>query len=161
SAITVDPPPMTRLIMIVPALFFVIGVTVDRVGRLFERVAGRLGLALGGVGLLAALAYAGSWNYRVFFVDAVRLLPSPCGTTAGRLARQAGPSVKTFVVGAPRLFFYSPNMRFLTRGLAGDDVTAADIPIRERGHRDALFIVLPEFQEALSRLRAAYPNGNF
>jgi DNA-binding beta-propeller fold protein YncE len=57
------------------------------------------------------------------------------------------------------LYFSSPEMRFLARGLAGDDLRVDQIPVREQGHRDGLFLVAPALPEALARLRAVYPHG--
>lgn len=158
-AITVDPPPMTRLIMILPSFFFVIGVVVDRIGRLLERVAGRGGLAVGLVLWLGALGYAAAWNHRTFFVDYPRLLPANLATVAGNVTRSFGPSHKTWILSPPYLYFYGPSMRFLTRGLAGEDLRAEDLPVRERGRRHGVFLVMAPLADALARLRAVYPGG--
>ncbi|MBI2942412.1 MAG: glycosyltransferase family 39 protein, partial [Chloroflexi bacterium] len=156
---TVDPPPMTRLILMVPALFFVVGVVLDRLGRLAEQAAGRRGLVALALPLVVALGYAAVWNYHVFFVAYPRDFPTGVWTAAGNLARTLGPSSKTYMVGPPELYFLNSTVRFLTRGLAGDDLPEKDIPVRERGYRDGLFIVSPALPNALARLRAAYPNG--
>ncbi len=153
---TIDPPPMTRLILMLPALFFVVAVVLDRLGQLCERG----GLARLTAPLVAAgLGYATLWNYQTFFVDYPRKQPANMWTVAGHLARAAGPASKTYMMSPMHLYFYAPEMRFLARGMVGEDLFAEGIPVRERSYRDGLFLVSPAVPEVLARLRAAYPNG--
>jgi sugar lactone lactonase YvrE len=158
--VTIDPPPMTRLIMAFPALFFVAGTVLDRLGWFLREAAGRHRLLNPSVPLVVAgVCWATLWNCKTFFFDYPRISPANIWTAAGRLARAAGPTSKTYMVSPMHLYFYSPEMRFLARGLAGADVRIEDIPVRERGYRDALFLVSPALPDALSRLRAVYPTG--
>ena len=158
--VTIDPPPMTRLIMVFPALFFVAGVVLDRLGWLLGQVARRYHFVNPTLLLVvAALSWAALWNCRTFFVDYPRISPANLWTEAGRLARAAGPLSKTYMVSPMHLYFYAPEMRFLARGLAGADVRTDGIPVNERGYRNGLFLVSPAVPDALERLRAAYPKG--
>jgi sugar lactone lactonase YvrE/4-amino-4-deoxy-L-arabinose transferase-like glycosyltransferase len=157
---TIDPPPMTRLILMLPGLLILAGVALDRMAPLLQQGAVRAGLPHLGVPLLAvALGYAAVWNARTFFVDYPRMVPANLWTEAARLVRAQGPGSKTYMVSPMHIYFYSPEMRFQARGLVGADVTESEIPVRERGYRDALFLVSPALPEALARLRAAYPGG--
>ena len=64
---TVDPPSMTRLIQVVPALFLVAGLVIERLREVTVRAAGRAG-AVGLVVVIGgALAYAAAWNLSEFF----------------------------------------------------------------------------------------------
>lgn len=157
--VTIDPPPMTRLFMMFPALYFVVGVVLDRIGRVAEIAAGRRALAPLGLICLVAIGFSAFWNYRIFFDRYPRQLPAGTWTEAGRLVRAAGPEFKTYTVGPPHLFFHNSTMRFLAREMAGEDLKETDIPVAERGHRHGLFLVAPPMAGALDRLRAAYPNG--
>lgn len=157
--VTIDPPPVTRLIMVFPALFFVAGAVLERLGWLLGTTARRCGVVNPTVLVIAGVGWAAMWNCRTFFVDYPRLSPADIWTEAGRLAQAAGPTSKTYMVSPMHIYFSSPEMRFLARGLAGADVRADGIPVRERGYRDGLFLVSPALPDALAQLRTAYPNG--
>ena len=158
--VTVDPPPMTRLIMVFPALFFVAGAMLDRLGWLLGQAARRTGLVDPTLALVVAgVSWAALWNCRTFFIDYPRTAPPDLWTEAGHLARAAGPTSKTFMVSPMHIYFYSPEMRFLARGLVGADVPIGGIPVHERGYRDGLFLVSPALPDAVERLRTSYPHG--
>jgi DNA-binding beta-propeller fold protein YncE len=158
--VTVDPPPLTRLIMMFPALFFVAGAMLDRLGWLLGQAARRARLADPTLALVVAgVSWAALWNCRSFFIDYPRAAPPNLWTEAGHLARAAGPTSKTYMVSPTHIYFYSPEMRFLARGLAGADVPMGGIPVQERGYRDGLFLVSPALPDAVERLRTSYPHG--
>ena len=158
--VTIDPPPMTRLIMVFPALFFVAGAMLDRLGWLVGQTARRAGVFDPTLLLVVAgVSWATLWNCRSFFIDYPHASPPNLWTEAGHLAHAAGATSKTFMVSPMHLYFYSPEMRFLARGLAGADVPIDSIPVHERGYRDGLFLVSSALPDALERLRTTYPHG--
>lgn len=157
--VTVDPPPMTRLFIMWPALFVVAGLVIDRLGWAAHSAGGRRLLSAFAGMLAVGLAYSALWNYQTFFVQYPRELPASVWTVAGQLVRASGPDTKTYMLGPPHLYFFNSTMRFLTRGMAGDDIQEKDLPVAERGYRAALFIVSAQQTPALARLRSLYPGG--
>lgn len=157
--ITVDPPPMSRLMMSVPALVAVAAGVLDRLGRLARLAYGAQGPALArGVAALL-LGAAALWNLDVFFVHYPAVFPINLQTAAAEAVADAGSGYKAYFLGPPYLHSTAPTVRFLGRGVPRQDVTYDAIPVQERGHRGALFVVVPELPEVLERLREIYPEG--
>jgi DNA-binding beta-propeller fold protein YncE len=132
----------------------------DRLGWLLRQAARRARLLDPTLALVVAgVSWAALWNCRSFFIDYPRTAPPNLWTEAGPLARAAGPTSKTYMVSPMHIYFYSPEMRFLARGLVGADVPIGGIPVHERGYRDGLFLVSPALPDAVERLRTSYPHG--
>ncbi len=156
--ITIDPPPMTRLCLTIPAWCAIAALAFDRLAATFRptRRVTRIGFA---AIVVVALGYAGLWNLRLFFERYPQTLPANGWTVIGRLVRAKGPDFKSYMVSPMYLYAGSPEMRFWARGLAMDDLAVDAIPVRERGYRNGLFVVAPQLAPALATLRTAYPGG--
>lgn len=156
--VTVDPPPMTRLMLATPALFAVAAAMLDRLGRLAARGFGesgaRLATAIGGMMVVAAAL----WNLDMFFVRYPEQRPINPLTLAAATAAAAADH-KVFFVGSDHLNSSAPTVRFLARDVAREDIEPGAIPVQELGKRDALFLVEADLHEAVQRLQAYYPYG--
>lgn len=157
--VTSDPPPMSRLMLALPAVFALAAAMLERLGRLAENGYGAGGAAV--ARLLAVLLLAGAflWNTDVFFVRYPAVFPVNLLTASAVAAADAGEGEKVFFLGQPSLSANAPTMRFLARRVAREDLELEAIPVQELGHRDALFFVANDMPEALERLREVYPGG--
>lgn len=157
--LTIDPPSTSRLVVGLPAAFIVIGGVLDRLLTVWWRASRPAALALAAT-LSLAVGYAALWNWQVFFVQFPREQPAVAFTVLGELLnRQADDSAKVYVLGPPQLYFFNGTVRFLGRGHVGEDLRDEDLPVRERGWRDGLFVVAAQRAQTLARLRTLYPGG--
>jgi hypothetical protein len=155
---TANPPATSRLVLVWPALFFIVGLTLARVGDVALRAFGRRAVLLG-VPLVFGLGVAAVWNFRAYFDLYPRMYAMNWGTELGLAIREAGSDTETFVVSPPPVGRYSVEPRALTVHYPGQDLKPDEIPPQQRGHRDGLFAVSPGYQEALPRLMELYPGG--
>ena len=155
---TIDTPSMSRMVVVLPAIVAIAAIALDRLAWVIGRVGGRAALAPLALPLCAALAYAALWNYKIFFVDYPVDSPAKHATVAARIVRDLGPTYKSYVVTPPGMWFNVGIMRFIARGMAGDDVSSIDeIPVKERGYRNANFIIFPWVKGAVEKITRTYP----
>jgi 4-amino-4-deoxy-L-arabinose transferase-like glycosyltransferase len=155
---TIDTPGMSRLSVVLPAIFAMCAIAADRLGSAAIVAGGRTAPATVACIGLIAFGAAAFWNLRAFFVDFPRELPANHPILAARLMRELGPGYRTYVVSPPSLYIGNATIRVVARGLVGDDLASAvDIPVRQLDYRDANFVVFPGVEGAVERVRAVYP----
>lgn len=161
SVLTVPSPASQRLIGLVPCLFIVVALVLDRVVALTSQVLGNKGRRVALVLLclfLVATAYANETAY-LRFVEA-RQGDRPVAEIA-RFVQTLGDDYKVYFFGAPDLYFDHTTIRFIARGAVGVSVfNPADVvPIREPVDRHAAFIVLADRQDLVPFIQHFYPHG--
>lgn len=156
--LTDRPLPMTRLIMVLPALYAAIGFALDRMGQLLQRIGGRGTLAYFALPLLLAVAYAGSWNATNFFVRFPERSPGDRQSALLRAVDATPPETAIYVVDDNE-FFEGRDVRMVAADRVGASLTPDELPLALLGHRDAAFFFAPGRQDVLGRLRRAYPDG--
>ena len=154
---TVDPPSMTRLIQVVPALYVVVGLVLARIGRVMWSAAGRPGAVLLFFAIAAAFAYAVDWNLSEFFVRYPAQQVADAQTVGAKLIAQAKPDDVIRILSG--FSFYAPSVRFLAHGRAGEDLPHNAIPLPGRLGHDSLVIVSSNATEQIESLRATYPDA--
>lgn len=155
---TVDPPSMTRLILVLPALYVLAALVLDRIFAVGEAAAGRIGRGVLILAAVAAVVYGGRWDLLNFFDRYPREALAGPQTVAGLAIREHAGDAKTFILGEA-YSFHAPAVRFLARGHLGENLPADAVPIRERGRRDGFLLVAANDAAALERVRAAYPSA--
>jgi hypothetical protein len=155
---TVDPPSMTRLATALPALFVIAAVVLDRLGGLAWVAGGRVASGFLLAGVIAALAYAATWNTSEFFDRYPREHLADAQTLGGLVARQAGPDFKILSLGNP-FSAWSASVRYPARDSAAENLDRDALPIPERGWRNGLLFLRGDDTETLERARSLYPRA--
>jgi len=163
--LTDRPPPMTRLIIVWPALCAALGFVFDRLGGLAQRAGGGPILATLALPLAAGLAYATYWNFDRFFVYYPTNLPADRFTLMAQVANDAGTAVKTYSLGGLDLVFGKEHVHSLARRQVGETVDPSEalayLPVAELGWRGAQFVLPTNGDAMLARLRSLYPGGEY
>lgn len=153
--LTNDAPNAPRLLIVIPAVFLLGGILLERAGRLLSLYPQRLkGLALGLV-----LALTGFFNLKIYFHDFVSDLP-PRNFDSDSIAREiktAGPAEDIFLLGQPHLSVKYGTIHFLAGDNATDLAAPADIPAPNG--RGLLVIALPDQVDGLEAIEQRIPGG--
>lgn len=159
------PPPMTRLIIVWPALCAMLGFLLDRLGGLAERAGGGPVLVSLALPLLLTLGYGTYWNYDRFFNLYPERLPADRWTLLAQVVNEAGTAVKSYSLGGVDLVFGKEHVHFLARRMVGETLDPNDapkqLPIPELGWRGAQFYLMNDAQPLERQLRALYPGGTY
>lgn len=154
---TVDPPSMTRLIQVVPALYLVGGLVLDRVARLAERAGGTGLSVVVGVAAIAAVGYGIRWDLLEFFVRYPKEHVADAQTVGGESIRRYAGDAQVRVLSG--FSYYTPTVRFLARGHVGEDVEESNLPLPGRDVRDSYVLVAGDHKETIDKIRAIYPQA--
>jgi streptogramin lyase len=156
--LTDRPPPMTRLIMVVPALYAMLGFGLDRIGQVVERAGGRGVLALFALPLALGIAYAGVWNTTNFFVRHPQRQPEDRQTMLLRTVDRLEPTLAVYVIDDVE-YFEGRDLRMVTLGRVGASLMPQELPLPALGYRDAAFLTAAGRTEVLGPLQVQYPHG--
>jgi DNA-binding beta-propeller fold protein YncE/4-amino-4-deoxy-L-arabinose transferase-like glycosyltransferase len=162
SILTVDAPFTPRLIGMIPVLFVFAGLALDKtweqLRQAFKPKGKRYFASAIGLTLLL-IAYTNGDAYLNRYIRQQKPMSPP--TELARYIQSLGPEYRTYLLGAPHLYFGFGSIRFIARGLEGVDVhnVADEVPIRSEVEEDVVFILLPSHLDALSFIRHYYPNG--
>jgi len=162
SILTIDAPFTPRLAGLVPVLFIFAGLALDKTWEQLSQAFGTKGkryfasvIAL----ILLLIAYTNSDAYLNRYIGQQK--PMSASTELARYIHSLGPEYRTYLLGAPHLYFGFGTIRFIAQGSEGVDVynVADEIPIRSEVEKGVAFILLPSHLDALSFIRHYYPNG--
>jgi 4-amino-4-deoxy-L-arabinose transferase-like glycosyltransferase len=162
NILTVDAPASPRLVGVVPVLFIFAGLVLDKTREQLSqafRPEGKRYFALVTLLTLLLIAYTNGDAYLNRYIG--KQMPMSGSTELARYIRYLGPGYRTYLLGAPHLYFGFSAIRFIARGSEGVDVhnVADAVPIRSEVEKEAAFILLPSHLDALSFIRHYYPNG--
>lgn len=160
--LTVDAPSTPRLAGLVPVLFIFAGLALDKTGEQLSqtfRPRGKRYFASVTALTLLLVAYTNGDAYLNRYIGKQK--PMSASTELARYIRSLGPGYRTYLLGAPRLYFDFSTIRFIAQGSEGVDVhnVADEVPIRSEVEKEVVFILLPSHLDALSFIRRYYPNG--
>jgi DNA-binding beta-propeller fold protein YncE len=160
--LTIDAPFTPRLAGLVPVLFIFAGLALDKTREQLcqaFRPKGKRYFASVTALILLLIAYANGDAYLNRYIGKQK--PMSVSTELARYIRSLGPEYRTYLLGAPHLYFGFGSIRFIAQGLEGVDVhnVADEVPIRGEVEKEAAFILLPSHLDALSFIRHYYPNG--
>lgn len=162
NILTTDAPFTPRLVGMVPVLFIFAGLALDRTREQLSqafRPGGKRYFALVTALALLLIAYTNGDAYLNRYIGKQK--PMSASTELARYIRSLGPEYRTYLLGAPYLYFGFGAIRFIARGSEGVDVhnVADEVPIRSGVGKEAVFILLPSHLDALSFIRHYYPSG--
>ena len=162
SILTIDAPSTPRLTGLVPLLFIFAGLALDKVREQLSqafRPKGKRYFASVTALTLLLIGYTNADAYLNRYIG--KQMPMSGSTELARYIHYIGPEYRTYLLGAPHLYFGFSAIRFIARGSEGVDVynVADEVPIRSEAEKGAAFILLPSHLDALSFIRHYYPNG--
>ncbi len=160
--LTVDAPFTPRLAGLVPVLFIFAGLALDKTREQLSRAFGAKGrcyFAFVTAFTLLLIAYANGDAYFNRYIQ--QQMPMSGSTELARYIRSLGSAYRTYLLGAPHLYFGLSTIRFIAPGAEGVNVynVADEVPIRREVEKEAAFILLPSHLDALPFIRHYYPNG--
>jgi hypothetical protein len=162
NILTTDAPFTPRLVGMVPVLFIFAGLALDKIREQLSqafRSKGKRYFASVTALTLLLIACTNGDAYLNRYIGKQK--PMSGSTELARYIRTLGPEYRTYLLGAPHLYFSFSAIRFIARGSEGVDVhnVADEIPIRSTVEKEVVFILLPSHVDALSFIRRYYPNG--
>ncbi|TEU16266.1 MAG: phospholipid carrier-dependent glycosyltransferase, partial [Anaerolineales bacterium] len=162
SILTVDAPFTPRLIGMIPVLFVFAGLALDKTWEQLRQAFKPKGKRYFATAIALTLLLIACTNGDAYLNRYIRQQKPMSGSTElARYIHSLGPEYRTYLLGAPHLYFGFGSIRFIARGLEGVDVynVADEVPIRSEVEEDVVFILLPSHLDALSFIRHYYPNG--
>jgi len=162
SILTVDAPFTPRLVGMIPVLFVFAGLALDKTREQLSQACKpkwKRCFTLVTALTLLLIAYTNGDAYLNRYIGEQK--PMSDKTELARYIHSLGPEYRTYLLGAPGLYFGFGTIRFIARGSEGVDVynVADEIPIRSEVEKEAVFILLPSHLDALSFIHHYYPNG--
>ncbi len=165
--LTLPAPFIPRLVGIIPVLSVFAAVAVERTWGLFAETwrGGRLPRLVLCTLLLATLGGSVILNYDTYFN---RYLHSIQGwamrepaTAIARYVKALGDDYDVYLLGEPKLYIRHGTIRFIARDVSGTDVldSSWQIPLRESGGKNVVFILLPSHLHHLRNMQQYYPRG--
>jgi len=162
NILTIDAPFTPRLVGMIPVLFIFAGLTLEKtrtqLSQAFRPKGKRYFASVTALTLLL-IAYTNGDAYLNRYI--AKQKPMSYSTELARYIRYLGPEYRTYLLGAPHLYFGFGSIRFIAQGSEGVDVhnLADEVPIRSEVEKEAVFILLPSHLDALSFIRHYYPKG--
>jgi hypothetical protein len=160
-----NPPSSNRLLLAIPPVLVCFAVGVVEVTSFASSLfschrATAMALAL------ALTIFSGYQSARFYFVTYAQSyefagLNTYVADRMGWYLQALGPDYQCYFFGAPRMYYDFPNIRYLARGVAGQNI---DQPVQGpvafvNPNRDAVFIFLPERRGELDVVLQSYPSG--
>ncbi len=165
--LTLPAPFLPRLVGMIPVLFILAAVAMDRVWDMFAQIwgSGRLPTVTLGVLPAVTLSAVAFLNYDIYFN---RYLHSIQGwamrepaTTIARYVNSLGADYDVYLLGEPKLYIRHATIRFIARDVKGTDVLNPSlyIPLSTAQGKNAVYILLPSHLHHLPSIQQYYPRG--
>lgn len=161
--LTIDSPNGPRLLMVVPAVFVLAGVSSQFVwNAAVRRWPTRRRAMHGAVTVLMLVTFFANWNR--YFVDYARSEPLGIITDIGNLIRERTASHRVFLIGGDALRVDNGAIRFITKGGDQSDLDSADgfetlFPGLVAAGRPVLIVALAFRAADLEHIQRLHPGG--
>jgi 4-amino-4-deoxy-L-arabinose transferase-like glycosyltransferase len=163
--VTENPPSSQRMVIIAPALALLAGLGLDWVLQVVEPLfAGRGALASGVAAVVVGAAAGVNLHYYFLEYTSTRVYGNPTAEMTTVLARQLteeDDDRRVYLHGAPHVYWEFGTLRFLARGIEGEDVPPPDggEAVGLDVSQGARFIFHPERLNELKDVRGRFPGG--
>lgn len=161
GVLTTDAPNGPRLLLVLPAVYLLAGLTVQRVFDFIvhhDLVTLRKGVTWVGAGVAIALSL---FHYRAYFVTYAHFAAHSVPINIAHDMASAGDRYRSYLFGAPNLFADYGVMRFVARDADRNDaLQMADLPTSGgAGGKGLLVIALANQLDTLDEVERHYPGG--